>query len=367
MSTDILLFYRNDSTQTQEFFTKCQACKFNWLPGPRSSLSSCGQVSVTTRHTSTQAHVCDLTTWKRLWCRSDVARGEKLWFTGNANSTFLCRLSAAEQITTRELDRRCEQTLRLFFPPKSLKTKKRCWGECPYPLIASKPPHRQDTVNTICKHKSALCRFVCSTVTVYWCAFVTETRVTYNSFTSQHCRNISGLNLLLLDWTVCHIGTATGNDPAAVHNKKKALPWKQTLNDCMKSDTDTALLLPVYIRAKSGGSDYVQWKFTMKRVAHRQWDKTEPSLPWVNNQTLTTHWLHARTQLWTRFSLCSAFISLPYTAFFFFFFLNPTHPLLHTAQSSKNKNQTPKNYSTLKIVSKQTSLTCSKYRIKLLL
>lgn len=149
--------------------------------------------------------------------------------------------------------------------------------------------------------------------------------------------------------------------------KKKALPWKQTLNDCMKSDTDTALLLPVYIRAKSGGSDYVQWKFTMKRVAHRQWDKTEPSLPWVNNQTLTTHWLHARTQLWTRFSLCSAFISLPYTAFFFFFFLNPTHPLLHTAQSSKNKNQTPKNYSTLKIVSKQTSLTCSKYRIKLLL
>lgn len=191
-----------------------------------------------------------------------------------------CKLNIPLQIISSRTDNNTGARQKMwtnsatFLSTKIIKNKKRCWGECPYPLIASKPPHRQDTVNTVCKHKSALCRFVCSTVTVYWCAFVTETRVTYNSFTSQHCRNISGLNLLLLDWTVCHIGTATGNDPAAVHNKKKALPWKQTLNDCMKSDTDTALLLPVYIRAKSGGSDYVQWKFTMKRVAHRQWDKT---------------------------------------------------------------------------------------------
>lgn len=138
-----------------------------------------------------------------------------------------CKLNIPLQIISSRTDNNTGARQKMwtnsatFLSTKIIKNKKRCWGECPYPLIASKPPHRQDTVNTVCKHKSALCRFVCSTVTVYWCAFVTETRVTYNSFTSQHCRNISGLNLLLLDWTVCHIGTATGNDPAAVHNKKK--------------------------------------------------------------------------------------------------------------------------------------------------
>lgn len=77
-----------------------------------------------------------------------------------------------------------------FLSTKIIKNKKRCWGECPYPLIASKPPHRQDTVNTICKHKSALCRFVFSTVTVYWCAFVTENnlQLIYISTLQKHKR-----------------------------------------------------------------------------------------------------------------------------------------------------------------------------------